>query len=477
VTAIIFDKNGEITIFLSLLLSAVLSFVLIVFRSAANYSVKFQDEVSMDAALRSCFGEYHQELYERYHLLYIDSSYRVSTADKENVEDHIYTYMLENLDFEKEFGGEDFFNIQLGETTINKYLLSSDMNALPVYIQATEYLINYGEREHANRIMELRSELPYSDRDTLFGEWDGILEYVASFGVDFVNPSAIARGMAGEGENQIMGVRTLRNNRTSYADIPSKRTLKEGNFGAITAQERELIFTEYLCQNCGSSIHPMDKSVMSGEMEYLLCGNESDEENTKTILARLIRIFAGESLSYISENGGMISEIREYADEIVPPPSSDPENQMYGVDRKSLVNAVAESLRFAWAECEAILKADRLFGGGQVIPNNPSEGWMLPLRSVTAYRSMLGGGGGNGFSYEEYIASFFNEVDRKIICLRFLDIVEMNMRKSGSNGFCVDGCIEYLKASAQTNSSFGKEYIITRDFSYEQRYRIADEMP
>ena len=463
-------KKGEITVFLSLLLSSVLGLLCVTFKSAGNLSVKLQDEIAMDAALRSCFGEYHKELYEKYDLLYIDSSYRVSNPGLENTAEHISEYMQKNLDFDEDFLSTDYFRIEVNDTSLESVLLSSDFGALPIYLQAIDYMNEYGEVSHASKISSLRNDLPYINPPDIFGGWDEALERVNSFGVFFINPAAIVRGFAANGYRQVLDIRQGNDNNLSYNNIPSKRTLMEGNYKSFSAQENEIVFTEYLYQHCGSYIHPKTNTVLSGELEYFLYGYGNDRKNAEMVADRLIRIFSNENLSYLSSDEGRLLELHAYAEELVPPPV-DPLDPICWIDREALVDAVADSLKYAWAECEGILKVDRLFGGGMLPANSVSTAWILPLREITAYRALLGGSGGSGYTYEEYLVSFFQEIDRKTLCYRFLDTVEMNMRKEGSPGFCVDGCIGYIEACVETNSIFGKEYSITRTYAYEDRYR------
>ena len=465
-TVQLFRKKGEITVFLALILSVTLGFICIVFESARSQSIKFQKEVAMDGALRSCFGEYHRELFEKYHLLYIDSSYRVNAAGMENVTDHMASYMQENLDFEKE-AGTDYFSIEVTDTIPEEYLIASDMDGLPVYKQANNYLKTYGDISHSGQIAAIRNEICRMDSDGIFGEWDSSLLRVNSFGVSFINPSEVVRGMASDAANQLIGTLRGKLSGMPYGDIPSKRSLNKGNYSKVSKNEEELIFSEYLYQNCGSFVNPKPDSVLSCEQEYLIYGYTSDEKNLKAVIERLLRIFSKSCLEYTEAHE---EECREYAEMVVPPPP-DPEDAIKWFDREALVDAVSDSLKYAWAEAEAILKVNRLLGGGWVSASNPSDDWIIPLYDITFYASRFGGSGGSGYCYEEFLSAFLKNMSRKTICMRFLDLVEVNMRNMGSPGFMADGCIEYMKIKIETTSAFGYEYSITRDYAYEDEYR------
>ena len=86
-------KRGEITVFLMLMMTVLASFVLALDRSAGRYSAETEAECAMDNAVRSCFAEYNRELFDRYHILLVDSSYKGEYGAADNVEDHFSGYM------------------------------------------------------------------------------------------------------------------------------------------------------------------------------------------------------------------------------------------------------------------------------------------------------------------------------------------------------------------------------------------------
>lgn len=468
-TVQLFKKNGEITIFLSLLLSSLFALLCISYESTRVQFVKLEKEIAMDASLRSCFGEYSKDLYDIYDLLYIDSAYMVSTASTDNIRNHLEQYYAYNIDPGEEKESADVLGLEIKEITIPVILFASDNYGLPVYYQAVEYMKNFGNTSHFINVLNLRNQLPGTDAESIVGAWDDALERVASFGVDFINPSDLARGMVGDAPDQIISVRGKSLSAVAYSELPSKRSLNKGNYGALAVNEQEDVFSEYLFQKC-TSLQNNTNTCLSCELEYLLYGNDSDYENAEQLIERLIRIFAKENYEYVSSDGGKQDEMRSLAEEIVPFPFGETEIEMM-FDRELLIEAVIDSLECAWAQTEAICEVSRLVSSGKVKPNSPNDNWILPLKMITEYQTMLGSKGGSGNTYDEYVTAFFKEVPRNTITMRFLDIVEMNMRKLGNPGLCVDGCVEYLKAKVETESSFGYSYSIMRDYSYEKKYR------
>lgn len=61
--------KGEITVFLSLSFTLLLSFIFGILESAVIQGSKNLSRIDTDRAIYSVFGEYHQELMEQYHVL------------------------------------------------------------------------------------------------------------------------------------------------------------------------------------------------------------------------------------------------------------------------------------------------------------------------------------------------------------------------------------------------------------------------
>ena len=88
-------RKGGITVFLTLMLSVISAFIMILAKSVRTYLIKSEAMYAVDNAVRSCFAEYNRELFDRFHILVIDSSYKTDEAGMDRVTDHFSTY-LEN---------------------------------------------------------------------------------------------------------------------------------------------------------------------------------------------------------------------------------------------------------------------------------------------------------------------------------------------------------------------------------------------
>lgn len=90
-------RKGGITVFLALMMSVVSAFILLLAQTVRIYMSKSEAVYAVDNAVRSCFAEYNRELFERFHILLIDSSYKTAEGGKENTEGHFRTYLEKSI--------------------------------------------------------------------------------------------------------------------------------------------------------------------------------------------------------------------------------------------------------------------------------------------------------------------------------------------------------------------------------------------
>lgn len=88
-------KRGEITVFLVLILSAIMSMIFVLTASVKRFVLRTETAAAMDNAVMSCFAEYNRVFFDRFHIPVIDSSFKSTENGKTRIEEHFFTY-LEN---------------------------------------------------------------------------------------------------------------------------------------------------------------------------------------------------------------------------------------------------------------------------------------------------------------------------------------------------------------------------------------------
>ena len=96
-------EDGYLTVFLSLILTVMISLSLMLILGARENTRRMAIECVTDIGMDSILAEYHRELLKQYDLFFIDTSYGTNEADYAKTEKHLLQYVQKNL------GSEDLF--------------------------------------------------------------------------------------------------------------------------------------------------------------------------------------------------------------------------------------------------------------------------------------------------------------------------------------------------------------------------------
>jgi len=178
-----YKKRGEITVFLSLLISVIILFIVTLFIAAQRLITAAKVDMASEVSVQSCFAEYNRDMFSRYHILCIDPSYKQSIYDRDNIKNHFMLYLESNL-YESE--NNSFIHYSVEEIVIEDIrYLSDDGNDV---CQMINYIVTqYPYLAYESDEVKL---IRYSQE--VFGCWgnpsenpvrDGELEYLI-YGMD-----------------------------------------------------------------------------------------------------------------------------------------------------------------------------------------------------------------------------------------------------------------------------------------------------
>lgn len=133
--------KAEITVFLSLILTSVCALIVATINSAKFQSMKMQAEGISDVALRSCFSEYNIDLFNRYDLLFVDTTYHGALGGDQDFISHIKEYINASIGSEE---GDNIVRFSLKNISINESIYASDNDYLALKNQIIDIEKNKG---------------------------------------------------------------------------------------------------------------------------------------------------------------------------------------------------------------------------------------------------------------------------------------------------------------------------------------------
>lgn len=426
------EFKGGITVFLSLVFVLILSLIGALLQSASIQASKSIKRAEMNLALENMFAEYQVNLLKEYDLFV-----RVG-SDESSISDRLKFYGITNTDQE-----------------ITASTLLSDSNGLAFYKQAVSSM--GGEVKDTN----LSTENPYEpEEETVSEQLEDILQQE---GQEFALESNPIEAVKNFKNSNLLSIiypnpEQLSNLSVNLESFPSHRTLNKG-VGSVsekagTSVANKLLFVQYLSEHFQNTLQSEAEHPLAYEIEYILGGCSSDQENLKEVVKKILSIRVAINYAYLMTDG-----------------TKQAEAEVMALALSGLMTApgateiVKQALLFAWSYGESVVDLKELLKGDKVPIAKTSETWQLQLSNVV---QLLKGEDvaeektvSEGVSYKDYLWALLLAEEKETICMRALDLLELN------TGVQVDDCITRLEIESTCQLRRGITYTFTTDYEYE----------
>lgn len=509
-----YEIKGHITVFLSLILTLILSVVCTTIESARLQGARMQLQNITDMGIYSVFAEYNKDLLEQYDLFFTDMGYGTSDGTKERVNERMKEFITYNTNVTKDLEAlqllrySEVWKARVNNVETDQYVLSTDRHGKAYYSQAITYmehelgilLVKNLLSQYDESIVDKQEEfkLEKNNEDTMLAEIEDKksahqAEYDAQLEEAKGDESKVTIQKPTSVSNPVDTIKSLQaspildlvvEDPSSISDkkitdkkqLASKRTLKTGT-GTFQAKEdnplNRALFNEYLFEKfpnyCSEDTN--DSDVLSYQMEYILGGKDSDKKNLENVVSKLLLMREGINFSYLMLDGAKRTEAFELAGLIV------------GYLGAAAIAVLAIVIMLAWAFAESVIEVRMLLEGKKVALIKNADNWKLGLSNLANLPAVIEGEeeeDDSGIDYEGYLKLlvYFSNTNKKID--RSLDLIELTIQKSNEN-FRIDNCIQsfqttvqyevsglFLRMPFQTleRGSDGYQYHVTRDFSY-----------
>lgn len=476
--------SGAVTVFLTCMLMLFLTFALACVKGARHYAIRTEAECIADMGLDSVFAEYNRELLERYDLFFIDTTYGLEEASYHFTEEHLKDYLEANLHPEKDmllWNSRDFLGMELEEAAILQAALATDDHGQEVKYQAVTYIQDMVGLEFLEELQAHYRTVKDYDMDVrdVEAEADEVqrqidrmplpeeqLEDGSFVEAEIDNPAQDVNASKFKGILYLVTERdTVISDRTvNTANYVSHRSCNTGT-GAESRETSvsawdELLFGEYLLNKCSYYGAEQSEGELLYELEYILAGKSSDMENLKWVANRLILLREVANVSYLYTDKKKLEEVDLMA---------------WGLAivalKPDMQPLIKQSIIFAWAYAESVQDVKLLLSGGNVPLLKTADTWHLSLAHMLDYQNHLEQSGeGDGLDYAMYLRLLLLMEKPDIKTERFMDIVEMNLRKTEGNlYFRMDGCMDSITASIRISGADENVCHIIKKYSYLNR--------
>jgi hypothetical protein len=178
--------------------------------------------------------------------------------------------------------------------------------------------------------------------------------------------------------------------------------------------------------------------VLDYEVEYIIGGNESDSENLKTVLWKLLAFRSVMNLSHILMSSEKSMQVEHTAAALST-----------ALMIPQFIEVVAFLLKSAWAFAEALSDCRTLLKGGRIPLMKSSEDWYLTWEQMLSLDGGVldGNEGKSGVDYDGYMQMLLLLTKRDVKYRRMTHLMEQNIRQMPEyTEFRMDHCLYGIQA-------------------------------
>lgn len=466
-------KKGEMTVFLSIVFVLMISFISGIIQASSIQAGKNLARLETDRAVYSVFGEYQKELLEQYHIFGLEGSYGTGSYTEDNLISRMHYYGTDGT--EHEITGIQYLTDDHGQAFREQVLTYMEQTkGIGLIRELTGLTAEWEEQEIQGKEMEEIqeetaeqmeevSDLLETEEDTGTGGQEQIsenpftfMEKISQYGiVSVVLPEDM---VISEKTVDLEAQASYRNLRTGRGSFPS-RTGMDGI-------EEKLLFDEYLAESFTNAV-PEEEDAgaekdrsLDYEIEYILAGRSSDEENLESVLFRIFLIRMALNYTFLltdTEKQGEAELLALAISAVLLMPEA--------------VEGVKQLVIAAWAAGESVVDIRTLLSGKRTALVKTSENWQTSLSSLFRLGDDSRQEGSDiqgGICYKDYLRMLLFLENTDEITMRALDRAEENLRTEQQlDHFRADQCITRLRMDNTVTFHDSLTYQFPVYFGYE----------
>lgn len=475
-------KKGHMTVYLTLIFTLMISLILSAFETVRGSYMKVRAENAVQSAIHSSFAEYHKVLFERYGLLFVDTSYMTSAPDYRKLEERIEMYLGYNLMPEEEqtlLFARDWYDVEDYNVSLTNIRMATDDWGGVLKRQAVNYIGNYVAKdwieevhswisvvekydiseekfeEYRNDVAEEKDE-HWKENNLLDEEWNSYTGLPSlDFQADYLEPlfaESLNYGMMGVSTKSFQPWEHV----SHRWNIQGTGVLEENE----TDWMEEILFGEYILQKMGNYRNVRDESKLDYQVEYILFGNSQDSFNYYRMQESLFLFRGGANLSMLLADKETQEKIKVIS--------------QFGVLLEIPPEFLQAAINVCWAAVESIDDVKNLMKGEEVLFLKGPKDFSVGLGSIIIGKPVdLTPGDPQGdmltikLDYEDYLRIFLYMQSPTTKVYRCMDMIEADIRLTdGNENFRIDGCADAVSMEIGINSGYGYFYTLERKYGY-----------
>ncbi|MCM1157935.1 MAG: DUF5702 domain-containing protein [Bacteroidales bacterium] len=492
------NNRGQTTVLFSLIMSALFLFTLSAFEVERIHLSKVKIKAVVHSTCSSVMADYNSGLFERYHLLFMDSTY--GTGSEAVLEEKIADYLEQSLNGRDKNSGKLYrFTVEEIALAEEKRILDEGMKRLKQQIAEHEKITGFVNRakELAEDIKENKSDINNAVKETeqngtkLPGKKeepaktdeekesavkvkdprDTLSKALQSGTLAFVLPEGYSVSKEAFDTTDLPSAAYERQEEEeaalSFRKLnPFKKYLqKSAAEDNASTLKTKAAFADYVCRYFSHGVKELENCAQRCEVEYILKGKNNDYDNLEAVTEEIIRMRLPVNYAYLLTDSEKKSEALTMSAAICAMTGTEP-----------MIEVVKYLLLGCWAYGETLCEMNILLSGEKIAYGKTKDGWMTGLK--TLHKKQAVKGVEQGMDYEAYLMLLLakRSGEKSDACYaRMLDIIERNLQLEDKD-FHIVNCVDELtiQGKIRLEPLYGKkqseeyyEYYIEEKIDYD----------
>ncbi|MCM1309326.1 MAG: DUF5702 domain-containing protein [Butyrivibrio sp.] len=188
-----------------------------------------------------------------------------------------------------------------------------------------------------------------------------------------------------------------------------------GNSATLLA--KNIVYTEYVMDNFSSFADDDGRTVIDYEVEYIICGENTDKKNLTETVMRIAALRSGVNMVYLLTDSGKKSEAYSLAAAMAGATAMEP-----------VIRLLQYAIMYAWAFAEGLSDVRRLFDGEKIELVKTKDTWNLSFDKLMSHDFTADSKSSkNGLDYEMFLRILLYMESDSIKAAYTMDLVEFFM--------------------------------------------------
>lgn len=464
-------KRGSISIFLAMIMIPVVSFFLVLSEGVRIISLKKLSKNTINSSKHYLNSMYQSMLFDEYKIMAIDINKGKKEYNIAGLENDVRKFLVSYTDPDED--GDSFFRMRVsdcelqnigkltddfGKPFIKLAVISEKDNLAKTIIDSSkEYFKKFKETENRDtdidkKIDDAKKTL-IEEKEKAEKSKDREANSKTYLEKDVRNIENPLDSVSSRKEEKNLTFWTGDNKKISNQKLISKNTVskrrivrKKTSNVSISVVDK-VIYYKYLHDKMGNFIKPNKHNGLEYGVEYVICGKDSDKENLKSIIHKIMAIReANNSLTIIKSSS--LNAKAEALAVVIAGATLNP----------SVIKSVKYGIIASWAYVESVLDIRTLLNGGKVSfikkeADFTSSLGALPMYLHSNYKAKENT---KGVNYKKYLTGFLSLLSIKKLGLRPQDIIEDEFSRIK---LCKYFNMDYLAYECDVSINFGAKPI------------------